>query len=202
MTRPAVVLDACTLIPIRLATTLLWLGDAGLLQPLWSDRILDEVQRNLPKVADSMTPQRAAHRVGLMRDAFGVEAMVEGFDTLIDTMECDPKDRHVLAAAVRGGADAIVTFNLKDFPEEAATPHGVDVIHPDAFLTRLLAENPPSVVDVLRREVSAFRNPPESLREFLASLTVTASTFANLAADAADERAARTGTLPALVQPE
>ena len=44
----AAVLDACSLVPIRLATTLLWLAEAGVFELLWSDQILDEVQRNLP----------------------------------------------------------------------------------------------------------------------------------------------------------
>lgn len=69
MSRPVAVLDACALIPIRLATTLLWLAEAGLFQPLWSDTILDEVQRNLPKV--HVDPGTAARRVGMMRNAFG-----------------------------------------------------------------------------------------------------------------------------------
>lgn len=49
MTGPTAVLDACVLIPIRLATTMLWLAEAGLFQPLWSEEILDEVERNLPR---------------------------------------------------------------------------------------------------------------------------------------------------------
>jgi hypothetical protein len=89
------VLDACVLVPIRLATTLLWLAEAGLFQPLWSEPILDEVQKNLPKLG--VPPQKAARRVTLMREAFGAEALIEGFDDLISDMTCDPKDRHVLA---------------------------------------------------------------------------------------------------------
>ena len=50
MSRPTVVLDACVLIPIRLATTLLWFAEAGLFRPLWSARLLDEVERNLPRL--------------------------------------------------------------------------------------------------------------------------------------------------------
>lgn len=84
MTRPVAVLDACVLVPIRLATTLLWLAEAGLFQPLWSERLLDEVERNLPGVG--IDPDRAARRVGMMRDAFGDEAMIDGFDDLIERM--------------------------------------------------------------------------------------------------------------------
>ncbi len=61
----AALLDACTLIPIRLTTTLLWLAEAGLFEVLWSDAILDEVERNLPKVG--ISSEQAARRIGAMR---------------------------------------------------------------------------------------------------------------------------------------
>ena len=84
MSGPVVVLDACVLVPIRLATTLLWLAEAGLFQPLWSDLILDEVERSLPKVG--VAPEQASRRVATMRAAFGEEALIDGFDDLIDQM--------------------------------------------------------------------------------------------------------------------
>ncbi|TWC01550.1 PIN domain-containing protein [Brevibacterium jeotgali] len=198
MSRPVAVLDACALIPIRLATTLLWLAEAGLFQPLWSDTILDEVQRNLPKV--HVDPGTAARRVGMMRNAFGAEALVDGFDELIDDMQCDPKDRHVLAAAVAGGADTIVTFNLKDFPDHAVAPHRVQVLDPDSFLLQLLSEQLETVVSILERETASLRRPPETVTKFLATLTATAPIFANLAADAADEPPGALSPVPALVE--
>lgn len=182
MSSPTVVLDACVLIPIRLATTLLWLAEAGLFQPLWSAPILDEVRRNLPRVG--VTPQQASRRVTLMHEAFGPEALVEGYEALIDQMTCDPKDRHVLAAAVHAGAAAVVTFNLKDFPDEAVHPHHVKVLHPDAFLVQLLGQHPDTVLAVMEREVTAFHNPPQTVTQFLETMTVTVPRFAALAADA------------------
>ena len=61
-------------------------------------------------------------------------ADVTGYESMIGGMTNDPKDRHVLAAAVRADAEAIVTFNLKDFPEAALEPYGITPIHPDDFL--------------------------------------------------------------------
>lgn len=197
MTRPLVVLDACVLVPIRLATTLLWLAEAEFFQPVWSDEILDEVERNLPKVG--VPEDRAAARVGMMRDAFGAEALIDGFDDLIDTMPCDPKDRHVLAAAVRGEASRIVTFNLRDFPEASASRLGVEVVHPEEFLATLLVEDADVVLATLSREAEALRRPPESVLTFLASLTPTVPTFANLVADSARARPGSVSDVPALV---
>lgn len=126
--------------PIRLATTLLWLAEAGLFEVLWSDAILDEVERNLPRVG--ISSEQAARRVATMRHAFGAAAMVDDFEQLISDMTCDAKDRHVLAAAVRGGANTLVTFNQKDFPPESTDPYSIDVVHPDLFLARLLTARP------------------------------------------------------------
>lgn len=175
MSGPSAVLDANALIPIRLASTLLWIAEAGVFQPLWSDRILDEVEHNLPKLG--LEPQHAARRVGLMRDAFGAEAIISGFDELVAEMTCDPKDAHVLAAAVHDGADVLVTFNLKDFPAESTDPHGVEVLHPDAFLLQLLNRRPVAVIDALRAGVQDLRRPPETLSGWLAGLASTVPTL-------------------------
>ena len=184
-TRPgigrAAVIDACALVPIRLTQTLLWLAEAGLFELLWSEQILDEVQRNLPKVG--ITPERAAHRVSVMRDAFGEAALVDDFDHLIEDMTCDAKDRHVLAVAVQAEADLVVTFNLKDFPPASITDLGLDVVHPDTFLTSLLAEDPVGVLQALRNGCAELQNPTQTVRQFLSSLIPTVPVFANLAAD-------------------
>lgn len=50
-------------------------------------------------------------------DLFFTDAAVTGWASLVASIELpDPGDRHVVAAAVVGGADAIVTANLTDFP--------------------------------------------------------------------------------------
>lgn len=100
---PVVLVDACVLVPIRLTTTLLALAEAWLFEVLWSGQILDVVESNLPKVR--VSPAAAARRVAAMRDGFGETALVDDFAELIDTMTCDAKDRHVLAATVKGKAD-------------------------------------------------------------------------------------------------
>jgi predicted nucleic acid-binding protein len=190
-------LDACALIPIRLTTALLWLAEAGLFEVLWSDAILDEVERNLPKVG--ISSEQAARRVGAMRRGFGAAALVDDFEHLIPDMTCDAKDRHVLAAAVRGGADTLVTFNRKDFPSESTDGHGITVVHPDLFLVRLLAERPNGVVAALERGIAALYKHPQTMHEFLASLTPTVPMFANLAADVAASPPEPTSPVPALV---
>ena len=70
-----------------------------------------------------------------MTEAFP-EAMVTGYEHLEATVNCDTKDRHVLAAAVAAGADALVTVNLRDFPTDEMDRLEVDVLHPEQFLFR------------------------------------------------------------------
>lgn len=191
-----VLLDACVLVPIRLTMTLLALAEAGLFELLWSEQILDEVERNLPKVR--LSPEAAARRVTAMRTGFGAAAMVDDFEHLSDEMTCDTKDRHVLAAAVAGGAGTLVTFDLKDFPEASTAGHGIDVVHPDVFLTRLLVEDTDQMLAALDAATARLRRPAITTRDFLASLTGVVPIFANGAADAATGEPGPTSMVPAL----
>ena len=63
------------------------------------------------------------------------DALVRDYAHLIPNLSLpDPNDRHVLAAAITASANVIVTFNLKDFPATALSPHGLVARHPDLFL--------------------------------------------------------------------
>lgn len=141
------ILDASVLFPFTLRDALLRsaeivLDDAGdeiltLYSPLWSELILDEMSRNIVK-ADHATQEQMTHLVNEMTSAFS-EAMVPltEIKTLESSMTNDPKDRHVLAAAVAADAEVVVTFNLKHFPPEACEAVGVEAIDPDRFLCDL-----------------------------------------------------------------
>lgn len=111
MTFP-VFLDTCVLYPSTLCDTLLRLAEAGAFRPLWSSEVLTELRRNLIGHA-GLTPGPVDYRIAEMQRHF-LDAEVQHYESLIPSMTNHPKDRHVLAAAVRGGAAVIVTFNLKD----------------------------------------------------------------------------------------
>ena len=128
----SVVLDTCVLLPMPLCDTLLRMAESPRLYlPKWSDTILEELKRNLVETLH-LTPQQAAHREAEMRKAFP-EACVEGYEPLIESMTNDPKDRHVLAAAVRSKSELIVTYNKRDFPKESFSPWSIEVRGPSTF---------------------------------------------------------------------
>ncbi|MGH7272451.1 MAG: PIN domain-containing protein, partial [Polyangiaceae bacterium] len=132
-----VVLDANVLFPFTLRDTLLRAAAAGFYQLRWTAQILDEVTRNL--VSTGAMPEDRANRLRAIMEREFPEADVVGYEHLIDAMPNDPKDRHVVAAAVKAGAQVITTANLKDF---ATLPDGVEAQSPDDFLCNLFDLDP------------------------------------------------------------
>jgi hypothetical protein len=135
-TGPKAVLDACVLYPTVLREMLLGCAGEGLYHPLWSDRILEEWAR----AAARLNPAQEAiarGEVAAARARFP-EAMVPPAPGLERRLWLpDPDDVHVLAAAVAGSAEAIVTMNAADFPRGVLAGEGVVRIDPDHFLLSL-----------------------------------------------------------------
>jgi predicted nucleic acid-binding protein len=112
----AVVLDADVLFRLPVCDTLLRLAEIELYGPYWSERILDELARNLVE-SGRTTEEAAQRRVRLMSEAFeAAEVSEAAIATLEPSMENDPKDRHVLAAAVAVGAQVIAASAGKWYP--------------------------------------------------------------------------------------
>jgi hypothetical protein len=82
----------------------------------------------------------------------------------------DPEDRHVLATALRGRADAIITTNVRHYPTDTIEPLGIEVIHPDHFLLDQLDLAPRIVLDVLREQAANARRPRLSPIDLIARL--------------------------------
>lgn len=167
-----VVLDANVLFPFVLRDTLLRAAEAELYAPRWSERILDEARRNLVATG-RMTEAQAGALVSAMATAFP-EALVDGFDSLIDAMPNDEGDRHVAAAAVKAGAQVIVTSNLRDF---ANLPEGIEAQSPDEFLCGLDDLAPDTMIRLLREQATALTKPTWTVDDLLVRLRRTAPTF-------------------------
>ncbi|MFC0449436.1 PIN domain-containing protein [Rhodococcus jostii] len=166
-----VVLDANVMLPQALNDLLLTLADAELFRPVWTPDLLDEVERNLSGERFGKSPDEAARRVQQMRRAFPfAEEESCGYRALIPAMTNDPKDRHVLAAAVRSGAALIVTANPTDFPPSTLDPFDVEAIHPDEFLCDQIDLDPEAVFECMHVLVARNALPPRTVGELLESL--------------------------------
>jgi predicted nucleic acid-binding protein len=153
---------------MTLRDTLLRAAEAGLYRPYWSQEILDGATRNLVATG-RMTEEQSIKLQSQIQRAFP-QAMVEVPDALIESMTNDPGDRHVLAVAVFAGASMIVTFNLKDFSENALEPWQIEAQHPDTFLCNLCDFFPEAVIRLVERQAKALRNPPQTVTDILQSL--------------------------------
>lgn len=164
--RYTAVLDANVLYPNLLRDILLSLAVAGLYHARWTHRINEEWSRNLLVDRPDIEP-RMNELMTLVTSAVP-DWLVEHYEPLIDGLELpDPDDRHVLAAAISGHADAIVTANLKDFPEQALERHGIDVQHPDDFIMNQLELRPFEALEVMKRVRGRMRKPALSALEFI-----------------------------------
>ena len=167
--RFVVVLDACVLYPAPIRDFLVRLATAGLFAAKWTDQIHDEWTRSLLVTRPDLTD--ALERTRALMDQAVPDCLVEGYEPLIEGLSLpDPDDRHVLAAAIRAGAQAIVTINLKDFPAPSLAPYGIEAVHPDTFLEQQLDLHEGAVVTMAKRHRAALRNPPKCVDAYLATL--------------------------------
>ena len=162
--------DACVLFPPSLRDFLVWLAITGACRARWSDEIHDEWIRGVLEHRPTVL-KASLDRCRELMDRNVPEALVTGYEGLIPTLELpDPDDRHVLAAAIHGGADCIVTFNLKDFPNSSLAVHGIEAIHPDDFVIQLLEDSPELVCLAARSQRELLKSPPKSASEHLVTL--------------------------------
>lgn len=164
-------LDANVLYPAVTRDILMRLAVTDIYKARWSEDIHREWIENLLQ----NEPQRERAKLERTRDLmnFNVrDALVTGYEPLIDAIRglTDPDDRHILAAAIVGRCDVIVTANLRDFPEVAISPFGIEAIHPDEFLGSHLSLAPGLFCGCVKRIRAQLRNPPLSVEDYLAKL--------------------------------
>lgn len=168
--RFSAVLDACVLYPVPIRDLLLHLASAGLFKPKWTALIQAEWTRNLLANRADLTAAQLQRTTAMMNAAFP-DAEVTGYEPLIPGLALpDPDDRHVLAAALRGQAQVIVTANLKDFPAPYLATLDIERQHPDDFIAQLIDLNPEQALAAFRLQVSFLKNPPKTPVEVLGSL--------------------------------
>jgi predicted nucleic acid-binding protein len=162
-----VLYDACVLYPATLRDLLIELASSKQFQAKWTTLIHDEWVRNLLVQRPDLTRANLERTIQNMNRAVP-SCLVVDFEDLIPSLTLpDVNDRHVLAAAITGQTEYIVTFNLRDFPRMHLEPHGIEAIHPDQFILSLIHSNKNLVLSAFRNTRLRLKNPARTVEEQL-----------------------------------
>lgn len=153
--------------PAPLRSFLMYLALTGIYRARWTEQIHDEWVRNLLNKRPELDRAKLQRTRELM-NAHVPGAVVTGYEPLIEGITLpDPDDRHVVAAAIQTRAEAIVTFNLKDFPASHLSRYNLQAIHPDEFIADQFDLHASAVIEAARNQRSGLKNPPFSPDQFL-----------------------------------
>ncbi len=171
MSRDTALLDANILYPAPMRDLFLQLAVMGLFQAKWSE----EIHREWINALMRKEPRRDRVALERTRDLMNQatrDCLVINYTAVIPALTLpDPNDRHVLAAAIIGRCDVIVTQNQRDFLRNTLDPYGIEALHPDEFLSNHLEREPDLFCAALHRVRARLRNPPYSAQDYLANLT-------------------------------
>jgi len=170
MNPPVVVLDACTLFPAALRDVLMRLALHRLIFARWTDAIHDEwieaVLHNRPDLS-----RERLQRTRELMDLHAGDSLVTGYESRMKGLELpDVDDRHVLAAAIEAKAGIILTWNLRDFPDDVLARHGLRAENPDDLLAQLFDERRDDLIAVLREARLSLKQPPLTAAAYLVTL--------------------------------
>lgn len=164
-----VLLDTCVLYPTVMREVLLGAARAGLFTPLWSERIIEEWRRAAANKKDGFADQ-AAVEIALTQSAWPKAQMDYAVPQGTELWLPDADDVHVLAAAINGRADQLVTANVKDFPTRVLSKHNIIRRDPDGFLLELAhahADKMDAVVAAVLAQANKMADAPYTARALL-----------------------------------
>lgn len=173
MRRIRVLLDANVLVDAQVRDLFLRLAEADLIDVRWSMQILDETRRTLVQRL-GLEPASSDRLLEIMQRAFP-NAAVTGHEYLVDNLNLpDPDDRHVLAAAIHGECDLLVTDNTRDFPDKSVEDADLLVITVDDALTSLAEGQREDIKEIVATQIAALRRPPSTVEAFIDRLAMRA----------------------------
>ena len=164
-----VILDANILYGARLTSILLFLAERKLFRARWTNDIHDEWVRNL-KVKRPDLDEASIERRRRSMDAALPDALVDGYQSITIDGLPDADDGHVIAAAMLVRASMIVTFNIRDFPDEVLKPLRIEARHPDDFLLDQFTLAPTLFAEAARLDRTHYRKPALTVTEYLDAL--------------------------------
>lgn len=173
MAGPTVFVDANVLYASSLRDLLVQLALADVLDLRWSASVQEEWTGAIARHRPDIPRERTARTRVLMESALP-DAMVSEYEHLIQGLSLpDTDDRHVLAAAISSGSNLILTFNLKDFPDDALAPHNIIAVHPDDFLTTLAETTPNPFMGATAAIRERLISPAMSMQDYFVMLAKT-----------------------------
>lgn len=169
--RYTAILDANVMYPVSVFDILAQFCIEGLFTAKWSQDIDEEWTRNLLANRPDLNKEHVYKRRDQQRIALpDWEVEKEKYQSLIAAINlADINDRHVLAAAIAGHADSIVTFNIKDFPSDILDQYDIEAIHPDDFICLQLDLIPYQALTAIKHIRLRLKKPPYSAQELLDS---------------------------------
>ncbi|GAA1018790.1 hypothetical protein Aple_026070 [Acrocarpospora pleiomorpha] len=166
----AVVYDANVLYGNEVRDLLIRIALSGAVRAHWTHEILDEVVRNLAENRPDISPDK----VSILRERMNAAlpgALVENYEALIESLKLpDADDRHVLAAAIKSGAEVIVTSNLRDFPADVLAVYGIEAKSPDDFVLDQLDLDEGTVRNCVHEIANSRTRPPKTFAAILDAL--------------------------------
>lgn len=163
------IFDSCVLFGIRLTSLLMELAMSGLFRARWSDDIHREWMQAVSQER-GIPIEQLQHRREAM-DGAVLDCCVSGYENLIEALTLpDPKDRHVLAAAIKCDADVIVTFNAKHFPMEVLNQYGIHTKHPDEFILDVEGIYQGALIEAAKNDFKHYQDPPLSVDDYIEGL--------------------------------
>jgi predicted nucleic acid-binding protein len=169
--RYTALLDACVLYPLAMTDALLSLATAGFFAAKWSTRIEDEWIRSLERQRPDLAGKLGVRRDSMREAVPDWEVPELAWVALVQGIQLpDPDDAHVLAAAIAGHADCIVTSNLKDFPVPVLRQFGIEAVDPDTFIIDQWDLNPVQAIAAFKRMRARRKKPHSSPEDFADAL--------------------------------
>ena len=169
MSKFSVVYDACVLYPPSLRDLLTRLALTDLFKARWTDQIHEEWINAV--LRQGKHDRSKLERSRDLMDKHVLDAKVYNYESLIEGLTLpDQDDRHVLAAAIKANADAIISFNAKDFPSQVLKQYDIELIHPDDFIYYQFELNTALCCQVVKGQRLALKNPPQTTEAFLTIL--------------------------------
>jgi len=171
MSNYTALLDANVLYPAPIRDIMMQLAVSDLFRARWTADIhrewIESLLRNEPH-----RNRKSLERTRDLMDKATRDALITGYDSLIDCLNLpDLDDRHVLAAAIVGRCDVIVTQNLQDFPAETLQIYGIEAQHPDDFLLNQMTLATGQFCAAVRKVRARLKNTPYTVEDYLATLT-------------------------------